>query len=79
MELEKFKGFGFITYKSNKVMQEVFDNKNHMIMDKEVELKKAKSKKETSKRLEEEKKRKVFIKNIYPSMTKSKLYSINFF
>lgn len=34
MELEKFKGFGFITYKSNKVMQEVFDNKNHMIMDK---------------------------------------------
>lgn len=43
-----------------------------------MELKKAKSKKETSQRLEEEKKRKVFIKNIDPSMTKSKLYSFNF-
>jgi hypothetical protein len=42
-------------------------------MDKKVELKKAKSKAETTKRLEEEKKMKVFIKNIDPSMTKSKL------
>jgi hypothetical protein len=59
-------------------MQQVFDNKMHMIMDKKVELKKAKTKEETTKRLEIEKKLKVFIKNIEPSMTKSKQFSTQF-
>lgn len=40
-------------------------------MGKKVELKKAKTKAETSKRLEDEKKKKVFVKNIDPSMTKA--------
>lgn len=61
---KKFRGFAFVTFTDVDVVNEVMDIKNHKILDKKIELKRAYTKEQTREKLLDEKLRKLYIVGI---------------
>lgn len=70
---KKFRGFAFVTFADVDVVNDVMEIKNHKIMDKKIELKRAYTKEETREKLLDEKMRKLYIVGIPKFLTQKKI------
>lgn len=70
---KKFRGFGFVTFASFETVEDVLENKYHIIKGKKAELKKAFSKEQTREKLLDEKQRKLYITGIAKNLKRKDL------